>query len=382
MEQFAKDLRRLLKQLGRMATPHFRQLIRFFLLPYCFFFLVNWKECRKPRLQVAADLLYIFFVLRNFPDNYSPCRLYEKDRSEWDWYYGSSYNPYQRARLFREVTPPEYQLLFEDKEVLQQLCLGTGLRTPRFVGMIATERPALGQVERLLGSSAAEEFFIKPVSGAAGRGVTKADRTDRGIIFHGNDRLADPEYRVPERHIVQERVTQHPDLDTLYAGSINTMRIVTLHTRAGDSIVMATKIRFGRDGSHIDNWSRGGISIGIDMATGRLYEHGYDKKGRAFDRHPNTHVTFAGYGVPLWDEILDFARRTQNAFPYFRLLGLDVALAPDGPLLIEVNAYPDLVGLEQGIGPLLRDPVIYREFANYDLFINRRQRALRGRLPA
>ncbi|MDY0108489.1 MAG: sugar-transfer associated ATP-grasp domain-containing protein [Candidatus Krumholzibacteria bacterium] len=382
MEQFAKDLRRFLKRLGRITTPHFRQMIRFLLLPYCFFFLVNWKECRKPRLQVAKDLLYIFFVLRYFPDNYSPCRLYEKDRSEWDWFYGSSYNPYQRARLIREVTPPEYQVLFEDKEVLQQLCLGAGLRTPAFVGMVSTERPARRQLEQLLESSPATEFFIKPVTGAAGRDIAKATKGEQGIVFYGNGRLSGRDYCFPERHIVQEKVLQHPQLEAIYAGSLNTMRIVTLYTKSGDSIILATKIRFGRDGSYVDNWSRGGIGVGIDMETGTILPRGFDKLGRIYEQHPNTYVPFAGHAVPMWNEILDFSRRTQSSFPYFRLLGLDVALAPEGPLLIEVNAYPDLVGLEQGTGPLLRNHLIYEEFSQYDLFINRRQRALRAHLPS
>ena len=63
--------------------PIIRRILRFIALPYCYFFLVNWKECTASRLQVLKDLLYIFFKLKYYPDNYSPCRFWEKDRKEW-----------------------------------------------------------------------------------------------------------------------------------------------------------------------------------------------------------------------------------------------------------------------------------------------------------
>jgi glutathione synthase/RimK-type ligase-like ATP-grasp enzyme len=60
-------------------------------------------------------------------------------------------------------------------------------------------------------------------------------------------------------------------------------------------------------------------------------------------------------------------------FYYYRLLGMDIALSIHGPVLIEINAFPDLVAMEQATGPLLKDERIRTEFRKYDLFINNLQ---------
>ncbi len=155
MEQFAKDVRKFFKSLSFIFIPHFRQFLRFLALPDCYFFLVNLQECTASRFQVAMDFTYIFFILRNFPDNYSTCRLYESKRKEWTYYYGSNYNPYQRGKLIRTVQPQEYQIVFEDKEVCQKLCEGHGIKVPRSPGIITPDLPIDAQLHGLLDDWAA-----------------------------------------------------------------------------------------------------------------------------------------------------------------------------------------------------------------------------------
>src|SRR5690349_20755516 len=86
-------------------TPYLRRLVRLLSLPYCFLFLINWKECRASKFKVVCDLWYILFVLKTYPYHYSLCRLWASDRDDWKYYYGSNYEPYQRARLSIAVQP-------------------------------------------------------------------------------------------------------------------------------------------------------------------------------------------------------------------------------------------------------------------------------------
>ena len=58
------------------------------------------------------------------------------------------------------------------------------------------------------------------------------------------------------------------------------------------------------------------------------------------------------------------------------MLGLDIAITPDGPVLIEMNPDPDLIFQEQTAGPLLKDRQILLEFEKYDLLINKYQKNL------
>jgi len=52
------------------------------------------------------------------------------------------------------------------------------------------------------------------------------------------------------------------------------------------------------------------------------------------------------------------------------MLGPDITLTCNGPILYEINATPDLSSTEQSCGPLLKNERILEEFKKYDLLIN------------
>lgn len=377
MEHFALVVRRAFARLGAIMAPHFRQIVRFLALPYCYFFLVDWEHCPASRPKVLVDMLYIFFVLRYFPDNYYNCQLYEQPRSHWWYYYGSGYHPYQRHQLRKRVQPREYQVLFEDKEVCQQLCLGAGLRVPRCVGVIDPRWPLVPQVQAMTSGQATVSLIAKPVSGASGAGVFMIRKRQGDIAFEsaGSARGVDV-LALTERVIVQEIVAQHESLKAIHAGSVNTVRVLTLWTMSGVPMVLSAAMRFGVGTAFIDNWSAGGIAVGVDLVEGRLLSTGYDRHGRRYSQHPDSGVALGQVRVPLWAQVVEISEHVQDVFPYHPMLGLDLAVAPDGPVLLEINAFPDLVFQEQTAGPLLRSSAVAREFACYDLLINRHQRNL------
>jgi len=378
LEQLAKDIRKAIREISQYFVPHFRQFLRFLLLPYCYLFLVNWKECTASRLQVAKDLLYIFFVLRNFPDNYSPCRFYELPRSEWTYYYGSSYNPFQRGNLIRVVQPQEYQIVFEDKEVCQKLCEGHGLPVPECVGFVQPGQSFMSQVDTTLAQYEVGEFFSKPVAGSAGQGVYLLRKHNgcvevngqKGTVDAGNDSF------IKERYLVQKRVRQHHEMARVNPASTNTVRVLTFMGKDNQSFAFNASLRLGVGESPIDNWSAGGIGTGVNIENGQVTTAGLDKKGVKHSMHPNTKITFEGFQIPQWEQVLSLAEKTQNCFPFYRLLGLDIVISENGPVLIEINAFPDLVFAEQKAEPFLKKKRLYEEFKNYDLLINQKQKDL------
>ena len=81
--------------------------------------------------------------------------------------------------------------------------------------------------------------------------------------------------------------------------------------------------------------------------------------------------------VPEWERICTAAAAIQKAFPFYRMLGLDIAIDQNGePVLIEINGSPDLAGQEQMSGALLRSKPVLRAFGEYCLLVNRHQRKL------
>ena len=78
------------------SHPLVRRTLRFLALPLVYVRVLRDAGGAVGPLRAARDLLHIFFVLKYYPDNYGPCRLWERDRAEWPLYYGSSYNTYAR----------------------------------------------------------------------------------------------------------------------------------------------------------------------------------------------------------------------------------------------------------------------------------------------
>lgn len=371
LEKLFFGLKSRIRSTADWTVPYLRRAIRFAALPVFFFSGIDWDVCPRSRTKVAFDLLYIFFRLKYFPDNYSLCRLWEKDRSQWHLYYGSIYNPYPRYRLRKEVQPKEYLILFDDKHVCRQICRSGGLPVPEQPAYIQLHEDAGGIIGEILDADPSRELIVKPSRGRAGLGVTLVREVEgqrqcvqAGQTFPVEDLILE----TPA--VVQYRVAQHPVLQAV-SPSTNTLRVVTLLAGSGEVLLVGGISKFGRGDAFLDNRSRGGMGAGVDMETGRLYKHALDFRSRSHLRHPDSGVVFEGFQLPYWDRVQQLAGKAQRLFPYYRLLGLDIAFGEDGPVILEINASHDNVGLEQVAGGILAQGRVHEEFLRYGLLFNR-----------
>ena len=359
-----------------IAGTLFIRFRKFLALPYCYFKFVNWKECTASRYQVVKDFIYIFFRLKYFPENYGYCRLWEKNREDWKYYYGSNYDAYQKYRLEKEVQKKEYQIIFNDKEVCQQLCSGTGLKMPECIGVLRPSDNLRIHLEDYFSSRLANKMIIKPACGAGGKGIIIASKENSAIklVDSKKKRIDIDSFIINERYIVQEVVTL--DERILELTSAASFRLVTLLTKSNEILVLSGEMLVAVDGGYLSNWSAGGITIGIRLESGMLMDYGFDKSGLKYRKHPVTGIIFNEFQVPNWHTILEFAKKVQATFPYFKMLGPDIGLSKEGPVLYEINATPDLASSEQVVGPYLANERIRKEFARYDLLINKYQKTL------
>ncbi len=376
VEQSYARISALLSRMGSRIHPLLRRLLRLIALPWYFMTKINWEECDRSRLAVAADLLHIFFVLRYYPDNYAACRLWELPRDRWPAFYGSIYNTYPRQALRRGVQDPVYNIVFQDKEICSILCDGFGLPQPRMLGVIDGAQGWRPDLETIMDGSGLKEVIVKPVRGAAGQGIVLAQATGQGIRIRTREtRIPLAEYRFEGRYIVQEIVEADEAIARFSPGALSTVRVVSFLTGSGQVLILGAGMRVGASGSFVDNWSMGGVAIGVNTDTGQLLEYGLDKNGRRYRTHPDTGLAFAGFQIPRWDDVVSLASQTQREFGYYRLLGSDLAVTENGPVLIEVNGEPDIVMLEQTCGPILDRPGVLEAFRAETLLYNGRQKA-------
>lgn len=171
--------------------------------------------------------------------------------------------------------------------------------------------------------------------------------------------------------VFQEAVIQHPVIDKINPYCLNTMRWETFTNKDSGTRVMGGVFRIGLNNSYVDNTSSGGVYLGIDLEKKCLKHEAFSDftNGRAktFYEHPVTKVKFEGIQVPYFDEIVELIIKAGSALPQIKIVGWDVAVTPDGPILIEGNELPSLMFADIAQNGLRRNPVfmdMYKEVAD------------------
>ncbi|MBU0584444.1 MAG: hypothetical protein KKB66_20030 [Alphaproteobacteria bacterium] len=175
------------------------------------------------------------------------------------------------------------------------------------------------------------DLFVKPLGSSLGLGAFVWKPGDSSGFLENESTW-----------IIQERLKQHPDMNRLYPGALNTLRILTVK-HAGQIHVEMLVLRIGSGGSCIDNSGAGGLSARVDPDTGRIatpatrrYE--FDPSQRPYREHPDTGVTIEGFEIPFFRDGLEIVVDAASKISSFRSLGWDVCFMEDGPLIVEANA--------------------------------------------
>lgn len=188
------------------------------------------------------------------------------------------------------------------------------------------------------------DLILKPsVETFGGRGVMKVPAgTDRSTF---GELIKQYHYNFT----FQKMLAQHPVMGQFNPTSVNTVRIVTYRDFGRHLKILYAVVRFGGEGSVMDNVCSGGGYTGVDASTGKLL----DRKRYSYfqmdvptlpDRIPDT--------IPHWQQIRAAALTLHERLPQMDIIGWDFAVAPDGtPVLIEFNPRPG-VGLQQAVGPM------------------------------
>jgi len=198
------------------------------------------------------------------------------------------------------------------------------------------------------------DLFVKPMSGRGGSGAQRwsfeADgryRDGRGTVLGHAELLAHiRKLSLSRPCIVQPRLVNDPEIADLANGALSTVRVLTIENERGEFEATHAVLRMalGSDAT-VDNFHAGGIAAPVDLRTGVL--------GRATDiglrpdvgwceTHPDTHAKIFGRRLPWWPETLELARRAHAAFADRIVIGWDIALLQEGPVLIEGNGGPDV----------------------------------------
>jgi len=246
---------------------------------------------------------------------------------------------YEDAALNKRINPLGWTraCALADKLRFYARCRAAGLPHPETVAAVDH-----GRLD-IVADPADRALIAKPADGEGGEGVTLLGRFAT---------IADLAARLPESLlarsgalVIQPYVRTHADLADLALDALPTVRIVTILDEAGTPEAVSATFRFASArGTHVDNMKAGGLLAPVDLARGTLGLACKGYGGGDHATHPVTGAAITGRTLPLWDAAKALAIRAHaTAFADYILIGWDVAMTPDGPVLIEGNGKPGVL---------------------------------------
>ncbi|MHB2015795.1 MAG: sugar-transfer associated ATP-grasp domain-containing protein [Candidatus Xenobia bacterium] len=199
-------------------------------------------------------------------------------------------------------------------------------------------------LERWMQNTDLTEFALKPVFGMRGFRTRifvgrapdhpAAFVTLRGEIYDAR-RLA--AFCRGTAFLIEERIHMHPVLEDILGSTLCCARVVTTVSLEGEASILGAVFKLQPRSVGVDHLAYGAIGAWIDLETGRLGP-GRTRLNRAWvSCLPGTGLCFTGFQLPCWQQVKELALRAAAAQPQAHSIGWDIAISPQGPVLIEGN---------------------------------------------
>lgn len=244
---------------------------------------------------------------------------------------------------------PNYVCLLRDKILFWMFLNTYGISTPEIIGY--TEKNSLYifskkqylPIEKYL-IEEDKDVFVKIIDGECGKSVfnLKYEKVLDTFYLNGKKEEKDTVLNILNqgKFIIQTKVSQHPEINALYPKSINTIRLVTYrYPETQEIVVLPSVFRIGCNGSYVDNWSQGGIAVGIDIVNGTLKKYGFFRPeiAKRVEFHPDSGCKLEGYRIPYFQDAVSQAIFIHSQIPVINSIGWDIAISDSGPIFIEAN---------------------------------------------
>jgi hypothetical protein len=313
------------------------------------------KGVARQWLEMAA----LMAVTQNGPGYYQMAGLWRRDRP-----FAELFDHWSERRYIAElarINPMEYRKISQHKVAEKALLSLLGLPTPRFIGLLdpvigrdAGGRPLrdAADLARAFADDPAARACLKVLEGTSGKGFIAIEVIRDGLggprfrrVPDGREQdaaafLADLAIERDGPRLIEAYLEQDPVFGGINPSSVNTLRLWVL--RDGPRITTRLGyLRIGRQGAVVDNHGAGGIIAPVDLATGRLgLAHDALPTRTTFRTHPDHGAAIEGVVLPRIEDAMRLAEQALGSFPAMNFAGMDIAMAADGPQVIELNVSP------------------------------------------
>ncbi len=254
--------------------------------------------------------------------------------------------------LCRRLPNKGDELLFLGKEEFRRWCQNTGIPTADNLLEVRD-----GQVLTRQGPLPPADLFVKPTNWNQGRGVSRWQCvSEAGVYYYTNNsgqRLSPAELEelvckssldVGRPYIVQRALSNHPSLRDYTNGALSTIRLMTVRGEGMAAQPLMAAIKMPTGDAVTDNFDSGGVAVPIELDSG-ICGPGLRKRGglppEPVRFHPDSGAQIVGLALPFWAECLALACRAHDLVKVeMPVIGWDIAIHDDGPLIVEPNKLP------------------------------------------
>ena len=236
----------------------------------------------------------------------------------------------------------------DNKLATKQMLLQNGLPTSPLLAAFEKRN----DVRKWTGGDLPKTFVVKPASGYGGEGILVikdwdgvSGRDIAGVPYdlkelesHLFDILEGAYSRnsIPDSAFIEERIVPEKFFKKVLPLGLPDIRVIVFH---GVPIMAMLRVPVKGSGGKA-NLHKGGIGVGIDLATGVTTNT--FTTGGALRFFPDTKVKPHGLRIPQWERVLELAIRSADAVG-LGYAGVDIVIDEKrGPSVLEVNARPGL----------------------------------------
>lgn len=174
--------------------------------------------------------------------------------------------------------------------------------------------------------------IVKPIDKDSKSLIEKINvntKTDGKKLYRG--------LRKTNQVLVEEFIKQHPDMNSLYKNSVNTIRLITFFD--GNKFTLLQAILKIGNGGIVDNYTYGGMYAFLNN-SGKVITPAVSKDKKVYEKHPKTNIPILGFKVPFFKEAVNLLKEASKKVDGVAYISWDLAITEDGPLIIKGDSRP------------------------------------------
>lgn len=298
------------------------------------------------------ELLILRWRFGTRPESYYKFQVFRADRIGDARHYLEECGQLLQAVL-RKSPPRKDDQIFLSKGEFRRWCLEKEVPTVSNLLEISEGRVVF-RSDQILPEC---DLFVKPANWSQGKGATlwRCIQVEGKTYYASSEDLkltaseleefvCSVSRNVGRPYLVQPAVRNHYLLKDYTNGSLATVRLMTVRGQGEAARPLMAALRMPTGSAIADNFDLGGVAAPVGLDSGECGV-GIRKKGELptdiVNVHPDTGKSIGGLVVPGWRECIALTCKAHDLVDAeVPVIGWDVAVLDDGPILIEANRLP------------------------------------------